>query len=703
MDTSHDRTLNATALNNNVVASNISNNTLLNNGMNTTAVSALEVFSPEKIIKTLQEKEDCSDDLVEIIRTTQSLQLKKLANIFLKVQNFEIERIIELTVSKTRLHRFNSTFLVLSLIKSSYLSSKMLDKIEILFQSVFISRFRDIDPSIRAMCVQFLSEWICASNALRNMDYLKYIGWSLNDRNDSVRRKAVKSFLKISKFCKPKANFSDAVNPVERFVEKYKSRLVEVALQDCNPNIQKECCRAILSIFLKNEQVFATEEILAIISNDDSCNDLKFLALKKLCPEGIWELDSLHNILKQTKSHVFKNLKLSDSDVESFILNICEFIRNRSACCDNNHVCFLDILTAMSFNTDPIIFLDLFEVVKDNSNNIRLVVQALCSVSSFANFPGSTFKILEYLRKMAENNDSFIDKFAELLKKLEDIYSLQVETIISELKTKYVFPLIKFFDISSSVDQSSSPIVKCYATLWKILQEDYEWVKNLEFGNKQDGASIIDTDIFENSTHGSCAVDNFLELVDFVVFFHSKLPEEPYSATEPTDPVSCSKILFDKLISYISANFHFNDQESCIRLFKLISIGQFAQYSKRLFDHCSEELLLTFTDNLKDIKPLVCGYFEYLEDRNSKKYPEVSRKLAAKINRNEKDRYFFNPIRKLVSRIDLLDNILINFVPCLSVNECIVLENLAPKSKFKTQALRKCRSSKGTEENITFI
>lgn len=702
MDTSRDGTLNAATLSNGAI-SHVVNNNALNNAMNTTAVSALDVFSPEKIIKTLQEKDDCSDDLAEIIKTTQSLQLKKLANIFLKVQNFEIERIIELTVSKTRMHRFNSTFLVLSLIKSNYLNSKMLDRIEILFQSVFVSRFRDVDPSIRAMCVQFLSEWIYASSALRSMDYLKYIGWALNDRNDSVRKKAVKLFLKISKFCKPKASPGDIANPVEKFVEKYKSRLVEIALHDCNSNIQKECCKAILSIFLKNEQIFTSEEILSVISSDDACSDLKFLVLKKLCPEGIWELEGLHGILTQTKSHVFKNLKLSDSDTESFILNICEFIKSRSTCCENDHVCFLDILAVMNFNIDPAIFLDLLEVVKDSSKNIGLVIQALCAVSSFSSFPGSTFKILEYLRKLVEHNDSFIDKFAELLKKLEDVYSLQVETIVSELKTKYLFPLIKFFDISGLVDHSSSPIAKCYAALWKILQEDYEWIKRLEFVSEQKESSMADTKVLGNNADCLHSTDCFLELVDFIVFFHSKLPDNAYSAAEPVDPSSCSKILFDKLIAFVAKNFYFNNQESCVRLFKLISIGQFTHFSKCLFEHCSEELLVVFVDSLKDVRPLVCGYFEYLEDQGSKKYPEISKRLAAKVGKSEKDRYFFNPIRRLVSRADLLDSVLVSFVPCLNINECIVLENLAPKSKFKTQVLRKCKSSKGAEENITFI
>lgn len=641
-------------------------------------VSALEVFSPEKIIKTLQEKEDCSEDLIEIIKTTRPLQLKKLSNIFLKIQNFDVEKIIELTVTKTRIHRFNATYLVFSLIKSSFLNSKMLDRVEILFQSVYISRFKDIDPSIRAMCVQFLSEWAYASSALRNPEYLKYIGWALNDRNDSVRRRAVRSFIKLSKFCK-----SNNQTSVEKLVEKYKARLIEISLLDCNTNIQKDACKAILSIFFKNETIFNNDEILSVISNDDNISDVKHIALKKICPEGIWDLDTLHTVLEKTKPFVFKNLKLTTNDIESFILNICEFIKNRSNCCNKDHICFLDILPVFDIDIDPEIFINLLETVKDNNNNIKLVVNALSSVSSFSKFPGSTFKVLEYLRKLIKNNGIFINEFTVLLKKLEDIYSLQVEAIISELKDNYPYPLIKFFDISNDITNSNmSSIVKCYSALWKILKEDYEWVNNIEFNEEGN-------------------IQHYLELIDFIVFFNSKLPN--YSSNESKDPFSCSKVIFDKLIDFITKNFHFNDQESCIRLYKLISIGQFTYSAKLLFENCSEELLSFFIDDSKEIRPLVLGYLEFLEDQKIKKYPEFSKKLALKINKNESDRYFFGPIRRLVTRTDLLDSVLLNFVPCFNINECIVLENLAPKSKFKTQLLKKCKSSKANVENVTFI
>ncbi|KAM0680350.1 cohesin complex subunit [Glugoides intestinalis] len=650
-------------------------------------ISALEIFSPEKLIKTLQEKEDCTEELLEIVKTTPMHQLKKLSKIFLNVTNFDIERIVELTVSKTRLQRFNSTFLIFSLIKTNYLNAKMIDQVEALFESVYVPRFRDIDPAIRAMCVQFLCEWTCNSSALRNTAYLKYIGWALNDRNDSVRRKSVRTVQLLAKFSKEKEG-----SAVIGFIEKYKERLLEIATNDCNQNIQKECCKSVLSIYLKNNALFSLEEILAVLSNSDSCSETKYQVLKKICPEGIWDLDALHRIIAKSNAVIFKNLKLSDSDFSSFVLNIVEFVRNRSTCCNSGLLCFLSILKVLNFTADPLCFVDLLDAVKDSAINTRLVVSALSSVSSYSLFPTSTFKILDYLRKLALTNNYFIEEFVLLLKKIEDLYSLQVETIILDLKPLYPYPTIKYFDISDVVTPDSLQIVKCYAALWMILKEEYSWISSLDF----DSPSLLNQPPFA-----------YLEIVDFAIFFHSKMSTVFPHVSPPVDPSTCARLLFEKLIFFISKNFYFDSEESCIRLFKLVSIGYLTDFSKVIFEYCpDEDFLKQSISQVKDIKPLVLGYFEYLEIQKPPKKlysTELSRLLASKVSKTSTDRYLLIPMKKLLPSRDVLDSVLIHFVPLLNVNECIVLENLAPKSKFKAMLLRKCKSAKDVEENVTFI
>lgn len=49
--------------------------------------------------------------------------------------------------------------------------------------SIFVHRFRDIDPAIRALCIEKLGEWLVAlPDKWLDDKRLKYLGWTLNDK-----------------------------------------------------------------------------------------------------------------------------------------------------------------------------------------------------------------------------------------------------------------------------------------------------------------------------------------------------------------------------------------------------------------------------------------------------------------------------------------------------------------------------------------
>lgn len=52
-----------------------------------------------------------------------------------------------------------------------------------IFTSVFVRRYRDVRPEIRAMSIAELGLWMreCSSRFLSD-NYLKYIGWTLSDK-----------------------------------------------------------------------------------------------------------------------------------------------------------------------------------------------------------------------------------------------------------------------------------------------------------------------------------------------------------------------------------------------------------------------------------------------------------------------------------------------------------------------------------------
>lgn len=59
-------------------------------------------------------------------------------------------------------------------------------------------RYRDVDPDIRMSCISSLGIWIVSYPSLFLQDlYLKYLGWTLNDK---VRFVHVNSYIIFSHF-----------------------------------------------------------------------------------------------------------------------------------------------------------------------------------------------------------------------------------------------------------------------------------------------------------------------------------------------------------------------------------------------------------------------------------------------------------------------------------------------------------------------
>ena len=58
-----------------------------------------------------------------------------------------------------------------------------------IFTGLFMHRYRDVDPDIRIACIRAIGSWILSYPSLFLQDlYLKYLGWTLNDKNADVRK-----------------------------------------------------------------------------------------------------------------------------------------------------------------------------------------------------------------------------------------------------------------------------------------------------------------------------------------------------------------------------------------------------------------------------------------------------------------------------------------------------------------------------------
>ncbi|OMO77828.1 Armadillo-like helical [Corchorus capsularis] len=92
-----------------------------------------------------------------------------------------------------------------------------------IFTGLFVHRYRDIDPNIRMSCIQSLGVWILSYPTLFLADlYLKYLGWTLNDKSAGVRKAAVLALQNLYEA-------EDNVPTLNLFTERFSSRMIELA------------------------------------------------------------------------------------------------------------------------------------------------------------------------------------------------------------------------------------------------------------------------------------------------------------------------------------------------------------------------------------------------------------------------------------------------------------------------------------------
>lgn len=101
-----------------------------------------------------------------------------------------------------------------------------------IFDTVFVHRYRDVDPRIRVECVQALGYW-CQTlpDVFFDGSYLRYLGWLLSDTHAPTRLEVVKQ---LQKLYKNKNN----VGGLRTFTERFRSRLVEMATRDADQTVR---------------------------------------------------------------------------------------------------------------------------------------------------------------------------------------------------------------------------------------------------------------------------------------------------------------------------------------------------------------------------------------------------------------------------------------------------------------------------------
>ncbi|XP_072330767.1 cohesin subunit SA-1 isoform X2 [Scyliorhinus torazame] len=121
------------------------------------------------------------------------------------------------------------------------------------FKGIFVHRYRDAISEIRAICIEEIGVWMKSySDAFLNDSYLKYVGWTLHDRQGEVRLKCLKALqsLYTNKELFPK---------LELFTNRFKDRIVSMTL-DKEYDVAVEAIRLVTLILQGSEEALSNED-----------------------------------------------------------------------------------------------------------------------------------------------------------------------------------------------------------------------------------------------------------------------------------------------------------------------------------------------------------------------------------------------------------------------------------------------------------
>ncbi|KIW33864.1 uncharacterized protein PV07_00680 [Cladophialophora immunda] len=102
------------------------------------------------------------------------------------------------------------------------------------FDTVYVHRYRDVEERIRAPCVAALGNWIVLYRKMfLEGQYLRYLGWVLNDTSARTRLEDIKQLKKLF-------NNKNNIAALRAFTDRFRSRLVEMGARDADTSVRVE-------------------------------------------------------------------------------------------------------------------------------------------------------------------------------------------------------------------------------------------------------------------------------------------------------------------------------------------------------------------------------------------------------------------------------------------------------------------------------
>uniref|UniRef100_A0A8D0AYX5 Cohesin subunit SA n=1 Tax=Sander lucioperca TaxID=283035 RepID=A0A8D0AYX5_SANLU len=206
-----------------------------------------------------------SDSQVRAFRHTSTLAAMKLMTALVNVAlNLSInmdntQRQYEAERNKVVAKRANDR-LELLLQKRKELQENQ-DEIEnmmnAIFKGVFVHRYRDAIAEIRAVCIEEIGVWMkLYSDAFLNDSYLKYVGWTMHDKQGEVRLKCLTALQGLF--------YSRELGArLELFTSRFKDRIVSMTL-DKEYDVAVQAVKLLTLVLQSSDEVLTAEDCESI-------------------------------------------------------------------------------------------------------------------------------------------------------------------------------------------------------------------------------------------------------------------------------------------------------------------------------------------------------------------------------------------------------------------------------------------------------
>ncbi|NXF35713.1 STAG2 protein, partial [Nyctibius bracteatus] len=202
-----------------------------------------------------------ADSMVRAFRHTSTLAAMKLltavvsVHLNLDVNKHNAQRLYEVEKKRISGKRTNYRLDQLERKRKEY-EQKLLEiqnMMNAIFKGMFLNRYRDVIPEIRATCIEEIGSWIKTyPDAFLNDSYLKYIGWMLYDKQAEVRLKCLLGLQGIY-------SRKELVSRMDLFTSRFKDRIVSMPL-DKDHEVAVQAMKLLMLMSQNCEDVLSPED-----------------------------------------------------------------------------------------------------------------------------------------------------------------------------------------------------------------------------------------------------------------------------------------------------------------------------------------------------------------------------------------------------------------------------------------------------------